>query len=401
MPKVVGLDVCKLSVVACILSVRPNEPRQFYYAAKFYTWDATAKGIRELLAEEPDIAVFEPTGVNYSKLWGTHLARAGVEVRLVGHRQLHSFRADTLELPDKDDRADALALACYYFDYADRPRRFVQIREPDVAKIREMVLRLAHLNRCQSPIVNRLRQDKKWQFPEIANIRTLRNGDRLSLVLRYLAEEADSLLYDRLIKSSTGLGLTFTVRNHAQRLCHLHREEIEIEDILSLLTSYPKFEFYHRVFDRFGFGQRVRGMLLSQIYPIENYLSNEGKPIVVYRRGRKNNNITKRYLSRRRFEKALGVAPTENSSGDKTRKKIVGGSDLCRIALWQWIFVRQQLRKTRPNTAIGREFFSLLDREKATGKPIRLVKMRVASGAKGLLFKELVKEKPCFCPKGN
>ena len=32
---------------------------------------------------------------------------------------------------------------------------------------------------------------------------------------------------------------------------------------------------------------------------------------------------TKRYLSRRRFEKALGVAPTEDSSGDKESKKIV------------------------------------------------------------------------------
>ena len=99
--KVVGLDVCKLSVVACILSVRPNEPRQFYYAAKFFIFEANAKGIKELLDLSPDIAVFEPTGVNYSKLWGTHLARSGIEVRLVGHSQLRSYRKNTLELPDK------------------------------------------------------------------------------------------------------------------------------------------------------------------------------------------------------------------------------------------------------------------------------------------------------------
>ena len=86
--RVVGLDVCKLSVVACVLSVRPSEPRQFYYDAKFQTFKANASRIRELLKLEPDIAVFEPTGVNYSKLWGTHLARAGIEVRLVGHTQL-------------------------------------------------------------------------------------------------------------------------------------------------------------------------------------------------------------------------------------------------------------------------------------------------------------------------
>ncbi len=70
-------------------------------------------------------------------------------------------------------------------------------------------------------------------------------------------------------------------------------------------------------------------MLLSQIYPLENY------------------------LSRRRFEKALGIAPTEDSSGDKKGKQIIGGSDLCRIALWQWIFTRLEIQRNRPKTAKG------------------------------------------------
>ena len=215
----------------------------------------------------------------------------------------------------------------------------------------------------------------------------------LSLVLRYLAEEADSLLYDRLIKSSTGLGLSFTVVNHAQRLIHLHREEVKIEKLLVLLTEDSRFNRYQRVFDCFGFGQRVRGMLLSQIYPIENYLNEFSKPIVIYRKGRNSGKTTKRYLSRRRFEKALGIAPTEDSSGDKKTKKIVGGSDLCRIALWQWIFVRLEVKRNRPKTNIGFQLGSYLDKEKATGKPIRLVRMRVAAFAVRLLFKELVKEK--------
>ena len=390
--KIVGLDVCKLSVVACILSVRPNEPRQFYYAAKFHTFEANAKGIKELLDLNPDIAIFEPTGVNYSKLWGTHLARQGVEVRLVGHSQLRSYRKNTLELPDKDDYADALALACYYFDHVDKPRRFVQIRDPDIVKIRELVLRLAHLNRCQSPIVNRLRQDLAWQFPEIAKTALTKKGDRLSLVLRWLAGEVESKKYKRLYADSVGLGLTNTVRYHAQRLLHLHREELEIELCLLPLTQKSKFKFYHEVFEQFGFGQRVRGMLLSQIYPLDNYLSDEGKPIVIYRRGRNSGKITKRYLSRRRFEKALGIAPTENSSGDKQSKQIVGGSDLCRIALWQWVFTSLEVKRNRPKTTIGYQLGNYLDAEKATGKPIRLIRMRVAAKAVRMLFKELVKQ---------
>ncbi len=269
--KIVGLDVCKLSVVACILSARPIEPRQFYYAAKFQTFEANALGIRDLLALSPDLAVFEPTGVNYSKLWGTHLARAGIEVRLIGHIELRHYRKDTLKLPDKDDQADALALACYGFDYLNDLTRFVQIREPLIIQIREQVLRLSHLNRCKSPIVNRLRQDLAWQFPEIAKKCLTRTGNHLSLILRWLADESPSAKYDRLLLISIGLGLTNTARYHAQRLCHIHMEELEIEAHLANLTSNTSFAVYRRVFARFGFGQRVEAMILSQIYPFENY----------------------------------------------------------------------------------------------------------------------------------
>ena len=274
----------------------------------------------------------------------------------------------------------------------DSPRRFVQIREPVIVKIRESVLRLAHLNRCQSPIINRLRQDLAWQFPELAKISLKKKGDRLSLALRWLAEEVESAKYDKLLSNSVGLGLTTTVRYHAQRLCHLHREEIEIEGQLLELTLHQQFDSYRTVFACFGFGQRIEGMILSQIYPLENYLTPEGKPHVIYRKGRNSGKTTKRHLSRRRFEKALGIAPTEDSSGDKKTKAVVGGSDLCRMALWQWVFCRLEIRRNRPKTEVGQKLGKILDQEKATGKPVRLVRMRVAAYAVRLLFKELVKE---------
>ena len=115
--KVIGLDVCKDSVVACMLEHgRPTEPRQLYYDLDFPRYAATAAGIKALLAKSPDVAVLEPTGVNYTKLWASHLAKNGVKVVLVGHRQLRSYR-ENLNLPDKDDQADALALACYYLEH--------------------------------------------------------------------------------------------------------------------------------------------------------------------------------------------------------------------------------------------------------------------------------------------
>jgi hypothetical protein len=112
MIKVLGLDVSKSSISACLLTVKPASPRQFYYDCPFYKFSANSAGIKQLLELNADVAIMEPTGTNYSKLWGTHLARSGVEVRLVGHRELKNYRAHHLALPDKDDDADALALAC-------------------------------------------------------------------------------------------------------------------------------------------------------------------------------------------------------------------------------------------------------------------------------------------------
>jgi transposase len=397
--KIVGLDACKLSVVACVLdcNVQPPEPRQFYYDAPFRTFPANAIGVTSLLALKPDVAVIEPTGINYIKLWCTHLARNGVKVVLVGHSQLHYYRETVLELPDKDDRADALALAYYYYTYHSSDRRFVQVRDPVIVRIRELVLRLAHLNRCQSPVINRLRQDLAWQFPEVAKIRSQRHGDKDPLLWGWLAKTRNSSKYDEIYSRSIGLGLTDTVRLHAARLCDYQREEAAIERELSQLILDERFIPYRKVFAAFGFGQRVEAMLLSQIYPIENYLDVNGKPIVKISRARfsTKNKASKKHLSRRRFEKALGSAPSERSSGDKKgnkTKKIVGGSDLCRKALWQWLFTRVEPVKTNRRTnSYLQQIGEKLDNEKALKAPIRLARMRTISYAVRLLFYALVR----------
>jgi hypothetical protein len=327
--------------VACVLDCHATtpEPRQFYHEAKFQTFQANVAGISGLLALKADVAAIEPTGVNYIKLWVTHLARNGVKIVLVGHKELHYYRESVLQLPDKDDQADALALAYYYHSYSDDDRRFVQIRDFTIVRIRELVLRLAHLNRCQSPVINRIRQDLAWQFPEVASIKSVSYKGSDPLLWAWLAGIRKSSRYDKLYANSIGLGLTDTVRLHAARLCDFQREERTIEKELSELILDERFLPYRKVFQAFGFGQRIEAILLSQIFPIENYLDGN-KPIVRISRARFSlkNKTSKKHISRRRFEKGLGTAPTEKSSGDKKgkkTKKIVGGSDLCRKALWQ------------------------------------------------------------------
>ena len=149
---------------------------------------------------------------------------------------------------------------------------------------------------------------------------------------------------------------------------------------------------YRKVFARFGFGRRVEALLLSQIYPFENYLAADGKPDVKIRNGRKSGKPTKRHLSQRRFCKVLGCAPSQESSGDINRSRVSGGSDLCRKALWLWIFTRIEPQRARLNNEIGSRLGEIMDAEKLSGRPVRLVRSRVATKAVKLLFEELVDE---------
>jgi hypothetical protein len=87
----------------------------------------------------------------------------------------------------------------------------------------------------------------------------------------------------------------------------------------------------------------------------------------------------------------LGLAPTKEASGDKSKIKIVGGSDLCRIAFWQWVFTRIEVKRNRLDNEIGAVLGAQLDAEKAAGRPVRLVRSRISVKAAKLLFRELVK----------
>ncbi|WP_055075883.1 transposase [Pseudanabaena sp. 'Roaring Creek'] len=381
--RILGIDICKGSVIACLLTERPNEPRQFLFKTEFFNCKADVVGLKTLLDLKPDIAVMEPTGVNYSKLWGTHLARSGCRVMLVSHNKLARHR-EHLDMPDKSDESDAFALACYWWDYHDQPRRFLQDRDQVSAKIREKVLRLGHLARCQSPIINRIRQDLAWQFPEVAMSQGV-------VMWEWLALERESKKYDRLLANSVGLGIELATHRHAKRLIDIWGEEKEIEAELEELMTDSRFISYRQVFNKWGFGRRVQAILLSQIFPIESFLDDDNNPIIQWGKSRKNKNKrTKRHISLRRFTKALGCAPTEKSSGDKESKRIVGGSDICRVALWQWLFTRIEVFRNRPKNDVGNTIGKIVDDMKEGGRPVKLIRMTAVAKATKLLFKDLV-----------
>ncbi|NJL63046.1 MAG: transposase, partial [Methylacidiphilales bacterium] len=80
----------------------------------------------------------------------------------------------------------------------------------------------------------------------------------------------------------------------------------------------------------------------------------------------------------RRFQKTLGLAPSVEASGDKKGVKTSDGSRLCRKAMWQWVFSAWNQKKRRLNNATVKALCEYLDAEKAGGRPIALVRSRVA-----------------------
>ena len=187
----------------------------------------------------------------------------------------------------------------------------------------------------------------------------------------WLAGERSSKKYDKLYSQTAGLGLTNLVKFHAQRICSLQTEEQLIEDELTAILADERFAAYREVFQKFNFGDRLQAIILSQIFPLENYLGEDGKPIIKIRKGRKSGNPTKRHLSLRKFQKALGVAPSQESSGDIAKSKVSGGSALCRRALWQWVFSAVEPVKSRTNPILV-NLGIFVDDEKTAGKPLTL-----------------------------
>jgi hypothetical protein len=175
--------------------------------------------------------------------------------------------------------------------------------------------------------------------------------------------------------------------------CDLAIQERKVEaELATLIKTDMRFLPYRKVFGRFGFGVRVQGIILSQIFPIQNFFGEDNKPEVVKTKGRNSKKVTTKRRSEARFMKSLGVAPTRQWSGDDKKKASQSGSDFCRRALWQWIFTRIEPQKNRPNNSVIGKLVAYFVEAKNQKQPIRLIRSRLAAKAARALWRELVKE---------
>lgn len=394
--KVIGIDVSKSSVTIHILSSYPkgglkgywektrNKLSSFYPA--FYSNPDPKKKQKNAFdfasfieENKPDIAILEPTGNHYSRLWSKILENLGIKVLWVGHIELRRYRGGK-NLPNKSDAADALAMAAYPLDVEHHTidgelnqKYFLMHRPEPIDQLRELCQQLEHLNRVQSPIINYARQLLAWQFPEVAHVqsRSTKLGN-VPPLWGWLAERQlevspqawKSLTTKYQSSSANHYGITIDpiLRTHADWLCDLELAEQRIEEEIKTLLDDHCFKPYNQIFSQFGFGLRVRARLLSRIYPFEAFLFN-GKPLIEYevrevkrvekmrqdgktivKRSPGDVKRTKRNRSRDAFKMRLGMGTTLEQSGDQL-VEVTSGSALCRMSFWQYVLCQVETER--------------------------------------------------------
>lgn len=276
----------------------------------------------------------------------------GIKILWVGHSEVAAFRKSK-KLPDKNDAADALALAAYALGFWNYPEGFLGYEhESFIIPMRECCLQLQNLNRIQSPVINRLRQQLAREFPEAALKHSRRASDGQVPLWSFIAgrkrqSKLNRCYYEKLYEISIapkyGIEISDYSRNLAGQLCQLTDWEIQIEEHLATLLRQPELRVYNQVMDDLGMGLRTKSWVISQIYPIERFLHSGN-----YRNWRA------------RFKQRLGYGGVENSSGDKesTQKS---GSKISRQMLYLWIVTAIAPMKARPDTPISKQLAEFYD----------------------------------------
>jgi hypothetical protein len=306
---------------------KPRTTRDDYFDADIEVFHSNIEKLNRLKTKiesfqaDKVVAICEPTGMNYARLWMNKLSDWGVEVRMISNSKLPNYRAELMGKEGKSgaktDDIDAFAIACWYFDKPETS--YLKIRDPLVSQIKRICLRLEHLNRFPTPIVNRMRQELGWQCPEVALVKSAKLQDDLApLLWGWLARLRKSKKYDRVLTTTIGSGIEPQTRWATKQYCEIEEEIFKLRKQLTQLIDNPQFEEYRRIFTKFGFGYQLQGYLLGAIYPIEDFLK-DGRAEVKIRKNRQTGQESKLKLSERRFMRAVGMGVVREDSGQKKR----------------------------------------------------------------------------------
>jgi hypothetical protein len=304
---------------------------------------------------------------------------------------------------NKDDEFDALVMCelyrRHYLEIYDR-RFWVKELNPKVQDIRRTLLDLKTTTRKQTSFINTIKGRLAWEYPARAQIKSVRPNGFLGLnkppaFWAWLAGRGDFLAKNVVARFENHYqkeqerdraNVSDLTRQFASAVCDLHNTESKLEHKLIDLLCDSLFDRYHRVFEKFAFGYRERGWILSRIFPFEDFLCLPKKRAL------------------RRFRQACGLGKVEKSSGQIRAGGGGGKWTGCantRSTIWTYINCRIEPQKLRGQsyTALQaelREYFlcRALDADGTKKRGGRLADARNATCRKlaDLVFRELYNE---------
>jgi len=319
MLKILGIDVSAHRVDTVLIEKFPQIAlRDFYLSPEFGQVHAVYKVsevdcLLERLGDSPTVAILEGTGT-YSYFWRKHLRKHGVFVLTADQGMVKATRRSLGGTDNKDDPFDALVLCelyrRHYLDVYDR-RFWVKELSPTIEKIRRALLDLKAITRKQTSFINSIKSRLAWEYPARATVKSQRANGSLGVgkppaFWAWLAERGQFLSksilsrfenhYQKELKNDRA-NISEMTRQLAAVVCELHDTESKVEHRLIDLLYDSDFDRYNQVFDRFAFGYRERGWVLSRIFPFEDFLCLPKKRAL------------------RRFRQACGLGKVEKSSG--------------------------------------------------------------------------------------
>lgn len=353
--KIAGLDICKGYAVAWILDEFPSDPKKVF-KAQFKsrsrdpkkdlltfsfchdvidkkTGELEVKGIDTFLSWGVDAVCMEPTGMRYSAFIAKVCQHHNIKIFWVKHSECKAFR-DQSDLPDKNDIADAFALACYaqLYGYLNNSSYFIRFESGNIPQLRDLYMAHKFFTRQDTQLLNRIQQHLSYEFPEIDLFKNpVSQSNEVDNRRPLICEIADidrqlgrkSTWHNRLKKSIAkeyGIDLGYLTKLLAKDIDTLDLRLMDIEEEMkAILNQFPT---YQRVFDEFNFGIIHRSILLCQIYPFSSRFDNPDS-----------------------FKRRLGLARVEVQSGTKRGDKKGSSSALCRREWYLWVCQIAKLHK--------------------------------------------------------
>lgn len=313
--RIAGIDVSRGKVTVCILDRLPDQ-RLKDFIKKCEIYEFRSIEIDKLLALDFDAAVLEPTGGHYSRFWADKIKQASREVRWVGHREVHGYR-NSWRLPDKTDKTDSVALACYGLERWKMPDMFLGEKEQIAIELRELYLRTRFLNKSVVPHINRLRQQLHWECPELAEHTVNRSWLRSPSGMWKAIAGDPSPKWAAIIENTIGSGISDFSRSLASIIYSQQQLTQSIERDLEMILISPELKPYLEAFEPLHFGRRAEVAILGAIYPFEQF-KEKHNPLGA-------------------FKLACGMAQIWVESGDYTGWTPGGSVDI-RKALWLWAY---------------------------------------------------------------